>query len=391
MNANKKKLQFRRYNMQVASLIIVFFLVLLPLYILLIQAKEHWTVDQIAVAQLEHDLRYLPILRPPEYRYKLALLEARKPEIAVVGSSTTLSFRESHFTAPAANLGRIIRNINDLEVLIASWQPPPAVIIAAEYWWFNPNWKTRNSDYMDEGGWPPGSAAITVAKKWRKGQLQAVQILNWLRHPPPHSIGLQAAMTGDGFDAFGSYFYQSMLAGRSKPKDRQFKNTFERIDSGVSRFQYADQADPKLIKRFTTAIENLRAQGIKVFTYTSPLAPSVLEKMRTSSNYGILDDVNRQLQAWDANHLHLPNNPAYDTSDCEFIDGFHPGEIASMRILLQIQQRTQGGLSAYIDGQSLSQRTHHSAGHVAEKAEISGYPLEVDHLALGCAGRDQPG
>ena len=74
-------------------------------------------------------------------------------------------------------------------------------------------------------------------------------------------------------------------------------------------------------------------------------------------------------------------------NDCEFVDGFHGGEIVYQRILAEIARRKpHGAIAPIVSRVGLNNSVQQSSGHTLSAESAATYVLdETDFLAIGCA------
>ena len=122
-------------------------------------------------------------------------------------------------------------------------------------------------------------------------------------------------------------------------------------------------------------------------TFLPPLAPSVLAAMgEYPRGYGYIDEVGRRISSISKHHYDFYDARKLGTTDCEFIDGMHAGDVASARMLERMAEESANGLAQYVDLPRLEAVVREYAGRALadNRFRVPG-EREVDFLRIGCA------
>ena len=208
----------------------------------------------------------------------------------------------------------------------------------------------------------------------------------WNRRFGFRSMGLSAMAGFHGFRRDGSYFYGGLLVGRTEPDDTRFNETLERIERGTTRFAYGDAISDMAWTTLIEFVESAKAQGVHVILFMPPVAPVVAEKLEDMGlSYRYVDILRSRLASLE--HYHDYHDPTVvNATGCEFVDGFHGGEVVFQRILLDMANKDPV-LGKLVDMATLSEsiRLHGGRALVPYHAvETSPAFNEVDFLDLGC-------
>lgn len=142
---------------------------------------------------------------------------------------------------------------------------------------------------------------------------------------------------------------------------------------------------PAAIQELRKLVLELEAQSIEVTLLLPPLASSVLGAIEPNAE-------NRLIPLWRDAIVDLgfrvfdfTDSRLLKSSDCEFIDGFHGGEVTYLRILDAISNFDNGALAKSIDHDMVRALIAANSGN-ARIAELRDHdaPPEVDFLDLGC-------
>ncbi|MDE5878961.1 MAG: hypothetical protein K2G99_02885, partial [Desulfovibrio sp.] len=119
----------------------------------------------------------------------------------------------------------------------------------------------------------------------------------------------------------------------------------------------------------------------------APLSPRVLEAMRkTPGAWPHLFRLREALASRGIDALDCTDARGFASGDCEFIDGFHGGEVSYARILRRMADRWPA-LLAYVDMEKLDSVIRDWAGHVlVPDGRLTPLP-EQDFMRLGCPKR----
>ncbi|OIO55868.1 hypothetical protein AUJ46_00075 [Candidatus Peregrinibacteria bacterium CG1_02_54_53] len=330
------------------------------------------------------------------FRYKFDALSLKKPDIVTIGSSRMLQFRERFFRRPFYNLSNTVSNLNEgqdvVEGILQSPYAPKTVIFGVDFWWFN-------GSYIPPVPYLPRAKPLHQFEGYflfkpflwlKEGKITLNDYVSTILRPVragPCNIGIQALKRRSGFAPDGSQYpsVDPNVGIVPATKESPF-GEIRQIRTGQDRYTYATHADPRHIQRFLHLVEQLRKEGIEVIVLLPPFAQSVADALRQEQDhYGILTDLPMQLRTAGMSVFDATNPATFGSSDCEFLDGVHPGDIADARLLLWIDaERQHQGLSALGDTLELQRIVEEEGGH-ATAFDPRVTPLhEGDFLHLGC-------
>ncbi|MGH8453678.1 MAG: hypothetical protein ACRESW_03925, partial [Nevskiales bacterium] len=331
---------YRRYLLILSLLLLPCLPPLVASYLYLRNSGELQTMEQMGEVQSSRQDFCLvgPTLHEDFYHYKLALYRARKPDVVVIGSSRVLQFRENYFRDRFLNMGSSMREIATGEHLLHAMlqtHKPKLVILGVDYWWFN--------EQVEEPGArpPPVKRSPKVdfgqlMQPWiwlREGKIGREDFFNRLnplyRAKGLCRIGVRARTDDSGFGPDGSNYSGALVTGRKNNfLDRQFEITLDAVREGDSRWKHGSVANDDHVRMFVALVQAFREQGIEVLLFLPPLAPSVVTAMSGLGNsYAYIDDMRHKLTAAGLTVFNFHDPRAIGSSDCEFIDGSHGGDI----------------------------------------------------------------
>ena len=389
-------------------------IVLLPVLLLLPAGAANWlflentgeltTIEDVVARQQNDGGLYGTAIHPNDYAYKLALLAARQPEIVAIGSSRVLQFRQSQFTRPFVNLGRTINYPAEAVKLVEDMlaiSTPRVVLFGIDHYWLNPAFTTapdfRTHDLR--GGRLTPDALITPVRWLVEGRLSFATYRAFLEDNIPTApddaplIGVRAILDGAGFGPDGSWYYDHTIFGRRAAEDPRFRDTLRRISTGSAQFRYGTEIDRSRLADLRQAISRLEEAGVQVVTFVPPMASLVRQEIRQRpQSYAYEAPARAAIARLNADHLDLLEGTSIGIPDCEYVDGFHVGEVGSMRILRELSGLPDQRLAAFIDRAALTQSIAAAAGRASVDIGFRrDGETEGDFLELGCQKSALPG
>ncbi|WP_165078797.1 MULTISPECIES: hypothetical protein [unclassified Desulfovibrio] len=334
--------------------------------------------------------------------YKLRLYAAIKPDIAAVGSSRVMQFRGAWFRKPFCNMGGVAGNLAVLRSTVDAMlriHKPGAVILGLDFWWFLPQWEAEPFKEVPptSGSYNYGFSSLKKPWQWLlEGKISprelAAPLLGLFGAGfREDRFGIMAQQTDDGFGPDGSWYATAEATGQKLPLDFQFRDTLAQVAQGSKAFYRArpgqDGPSEAHLDAFAEIWCRLRSRGVKTFVFIAPLSPRVLEAMRkTPGAWPHLFRLREALASRGIDALDCTDAAGFASGDCEFIDGFHGGEVSYARILRRMADRWPA-LLPYVDMEKLDAVISGWAGHViVPDSRLTPLP-ETDFMRLGCPKR----
>jgi hypothetical protein len=382
-------------------------IVLLPVLLLLPAGAANWkfllaageltSIEDVAAIQQQKGGLYGTALHPNVYPYKLELFATRKPEIVVIGSSRVLQFRQDQFSRPFANLGRTINYPAEAVKLVQDMLAigtPRIVLFGIDHYWLNPAYTTApdfRTHNLRGGSLTPD--ALMAPFRWLlDGRVSPRTYRSFLAGNTPVApngeplIGIQAIQNGAGFGPDGSWYYDHYIYGRRAAEDPGFRDTLRRITTSSSQFRHGSAIDPDRVEELETAIRLLRQAGAHVITFVPPMSERVRREMELLEDaYGYAGLAREALAALHTPHADLLDGDAVGIEDCEFVDGFHVGDVGIARLLVALARNPESQLADVVDLAHLRDVIAREAGHAtADRRFRRDGEVEIDFLGLGC-------
>jgi hypothetical protein len=368
-------------------------LILSGLYKFLERTGE--TMGPIAAAhrQAETGEKYGAALAYRPYAFKLERYRMVQPDVLLVGSSRVMAFAGEGFTASVYNAGGAANTIDQAMAFIdaaLAIHKPKSILLGLDFWWFNPNRDDEiDTTMQDTDAIRIGLAQLAKPLAWLStGRISAGQLATGLLpgYQAPPGIGALAQFVGQGWDRHGRYDYGKLYEGSLDSEDEKFERTLERLRKAraSSKFNVAVMPFDESIAELNSIVSKLRAAGIEVVLFLPPVAPPVLAQLTDNP-----DDV--LIPAW-VDAVWATGAPVVDVQDpaeigsgpCEFIDGFHGGEVTYLRILDRIASQQDLLLGRAIDRAAVQGLIESNAGRARIDELRPGAVPEADFLALGC-------
>ena len=320
--------------------------------------------------------------------YKLLLLNTIQPRIIVLGSSRVLHFRQHMFLKKFINLGGEMGSINEGISIIPYIidKNPDIVLIGVDYWWFNDKFQKPNqkptSKPNDVNNIPSLNHSLMVFRWLFDGKITFKKIIKVIVFGTT-DVGV-AGQEKDGFGPDGSHYLTRLITGEKNHHDILFKNTFKRIKEGKSRFEYNSLANKQHIDNFIQLIRELEENNIEVVIFLNPFAKAVNERLNVMRDrYQYISDTKINLQKNNINFHDYTDATIIGSNDCEFLDGFHGGEVTCLRILSDLAQKVRS-LDGFVDQRLLRESISKYKGKTFIPDDEISSNTEIDFLGLGC-------
>lgn len=319
--------------------------------------------------------------------YKLALYRAVKPDVLVLGSSRMMQVRPSIFSTTMVNAGGGGGSPGlDYHFLRSAFAEhvPRHVLLGVDFWALNEAFQAPDNMNL-----VPLSITNPTLKinnlllpiKWIfDGNVKLGELSQYVSNC---HIGAPAAARHDGFGPRGSYYYNSLVFGLRRPPSLQFTDTLDRINEGKRRFQYGRSVSAAHYQNFAQVARFLRESGVAFSIILPPVSSVVYKAMRAKgADYDYVWELERRL-AEDFEAISFTDPSAVSTSDCEFIDGFHAGDVVYSRIVAAVVGQYPK-LKALVDRDELDRMSELRSLAYNGKYRFFSDAQEIDFLQLGC-------
>src|SRR5262249_51226530 len=149
-------------------------------------------------------------------------------------------------------------------------------------------------------------------------------------------------LDGTGVDREGSLFYDWIF--NTSPHPSGFSGMLSRVAAGKEGFEYADVMDADRLELLRRGVEVFDKANIRTILLIPPVAGEVADAMQKSGRYGILRDMHERLASLGHPFFDFHDPRSFGSSDCEFVDGMHGGEVTALRMLSIMTSNARTGL-----------------------------------------------
>jgi hypothetical protein len=362
--------------------------------VFLARCGEFETVDHIVKEQQGRDALYYSAIRTVTYPYKLSLFHQIKPDIVVLGSSRVFQFRSPAFSRTFVNMGGAMGSFENGAALMkemALSHKPDVVIMGLDPWFFLSTAAQFHIGNQAATGQEFQVDMMFLPCDWLlRGKVSPRDYFGVLlgRRPSPvPALGVYAVTRMDGYYKDGSFYNLGTITGFHSFADRKFLNVVNKVNNGMEAFKYEKSVDPKRWQEFAAMVAVARQHNIRLITFLTPLPARILDLMAgLGDKYAYIDELRARLPEMSEHHYDFLDPRTFGSSDCEFIDGEHGGEITYLRMLLAISQDPASGLAPYLDLPKIVRDIDQYHGRAMVPPPFYQAPFtETDFLGLGCA------
>ncbi|MGJ0494639.1 hypothetical protein [Aliarcobacter cryaerophilus] len=358
---------------------------------------EDRSIHEIVKRQVNHDAVFnSKFTSGNNFSYKLALIEKIKPQIISLGSSRVMQFREELFKTSFVNAGGGMNHLNEGYLFLKEmikFHKPEYIILGLDFWWFNSNFNQPETfpNHSLNGDTDFKQKVITIFHLIKDGKVDLDTFFYGLfsfknKITNFENIGINAIDYSNGFRKDGSYFYSQFIFGETNNHDINFSNTFKRIDNGNSRFEYSEHVSQERVKIFNDIVNFSKINDIKIVVFIPPLPKEVLNKMDSLGiKYNFVEEFRQIVKNSDIENYDYHDMKNFLDNSCEFIDGFHGGDVIYQRILKDMHNKNSI-LKKYINIEQINLSIKKNEGKVLSIFDESKYKLkkEIDFLEIGC-------
>ena len=286
--------------------------------------------------------------------YKLKNANFYQAEVIVLGTSRVMQFQANCFSGSFYNCGGGVGENYDeyLNFLKNLDYTPNVILLGLDAWTFNNAWN-KSCPLIDK--YKPvmlierNKLSIIwnimvdfVNHKWNWNSIRQYRM----------NYGFNGRVRDAGFRWDGSYYYGIDYQELDLQNDFRFQDVFERISSGVQRFEWGDHVDTETYGYLVELLEYCKANRIEVVGIAPPFAPIVYDKMIASGKYKYLSEIspmcNELFAKYGYEYFDYMDGSILEVDDTYFIDGFHGGEVVYACILHDMIEK-DSSISRYID------------------------------------------
>jgi hypothetical protein len=379
--------------------ILLFFILCVPVigainYVFLKNSHEFEAIDNVVRMQFQNGGLYLPAQHHTIFPYKLALYHKIKPKIMVMGSSRSNRFRARYFNVPFLNLGNTTYSFKLGEIILrglAVSHKPDMILLCIDPLWFLTghkgsfegfNHKINGTEFQLDMVFMPSQWLLAGKVSFPK----FFKILMGQKVNPFPTIGTLATVNGAGFCRDGSKYDYGRILGFDHYCGNGFNEEREMISRGEGLFTYGRAINQESWGEFLSLLDLAKSLDIQVITLLLPLPARVIEWMsERGEKYAYIDEARAKIPAASPRHFDFFDPREFGSSDCEFYDGCHSGEITDLRMLRVMGRDPASGLGPYLNWQRIEAtiRQYHGKTMVPLHSYGPEYK-EIDFLRMGC-------
>ncbi len=314
-----------------------------PLFVFVLSG-ELLSPTTVVNLQKGADILYLPAYGNFVKEYKAEAILAREPEIVALGTSRVTQIRADLFAKPKLfyNAGGAVSSMGDFRKFKTSLgnEKPRVFIVALDADFFDPSFAKR---YMVTGYENKNTHTaevfrtgfLKVFEDYSKNKFSLKNILSCFKN---NKIGLNACVEDQGYRPDGSYQNnkESILKSKESIADK-----VQRLGSGESVFEFRGNISEEALKELDLFLSDSEREGIDVFGYITPYAPSVyavLPKNVQSSLSGELPKVVGSIFEKHGFKFVGGNIIQSAMKEQDMIDAYHGNEKIGSMILFQLSK-----------------------------------------------------
>ncbi len=313
------------------------------------------------------------------------------PQVVFLGSSRVLEYFQPMFRVPLLNMGRGMQfpQASDrfINMILKRKSMPKFVFIGVDFWWFSKNYmervKSNRYKLMKVAEIDPES--IYQIRSLIKRSLKQPYYFSFMSdffNMPNCPLGIPAKRWLTGFVADGSALYGAFSFAQYHHIEFRFEETLQKIQKGKNRLAWGKEPYMNAIDKLIEISNKLSEINIKTIFILPPLPNKVYEKMRISKKYEYISAALNMLKAKGLKIYNYLDPQILGLTDCEFIDGFHHGDVVSAMILLDLAKKDPE-LRPYLDMTFLKRLAANRGNAMVIFSELYNKP-ERDFLELGC-------
>lgn len=359
---------------------------------------EHNPLDEVIYEQHKRDAIYGSILNNNEFSYSTELVTFRKPAVIALGSSRVLPFRQEFFSEQFAGAGRAITQIKEAEIFLSkvleNGVKPEVVLFGIDFWWFHESLSKRNTSarhIQTEGEFASNKLRgfmnhviqrrVEIGSAYRK-VLYGAEKEDYEKYKEFHSLGLGALQNFSGLRKDGSYFYGNILTGFRKSPDIAFKSTLQRIKKGSDKFRHGQNISEDAWSSLMNFMVKARDNNIRVVLFYPPLSDKAYDAInREPIGYKYIKLLTERLEKTGV-FFNFHNPTKLSATECEFVDGFHGGEVVYARLLKEMSKKVH--LPLHVNLERYIDSYRNNALIKLNALEHSKIYKEIDFLEIGC-------
>lgn len=327
--------------------------------------------------QLEGNVLYGSALREDPSYLKFAIIEEKKPDILILGSSRVMQFRQKFFYNSMYTMGGLVISLNDITNIweeVEKIYKPKIIIIGVDMWWFNPQYSMMNEEHFKKSNLLNEDENLKIfinnriymyRRFWNEivfnNRFRNICINNnidknnKLGYQDKDTIGASALYKRAGYRIDGSYFY-----GYEFMNEIENPNHLKSIEKNkLSRLKRTDFIDKNNLIAFKNLIHRIKKENVEVVVFLPPFPEEVYDLLSNTNKSGILlkefeYNIKNICKEEQVSFYNFGNMAWLDSSDNEALDGLHGSERTYAKLVLKM--RNDKILGSYINEKYIKER-----------------------------------
>lgn len=360
-----------------------------------IRAGENMPLSEVAKRLQHTDELYFSSYNNNTYGFKMGLVKAVKPELILLGSSRLLNTKENFFTTSMVNMGLAMNGLEEGRKAvqeIVDFYTPKLIVLSLDYWWFHEDaiGRERFAPHSIVGNEISFDKFTLPFSMLYKGNISWSIYYRVLFTDDRHndlttyqSLGAASLAVSNGYLKDGSFL--TIRPNVYNPPG--FISDLEKIKTRRELKQTGKTISSDRWTIFLDILKICEEKNIKVIILNFPLAEPVFQAFEQGEGHAYFKDLRARIKELGLEYYEFDDPKLCGAQECEFLDGFHPGDIASMRVYREmIRQNPESALRPYLDLDFLETSINKYAGVTVWPGNPSRLKQkEIDFLGIGCS------
>ena len=324
----------------------------------------------IAKTQAEHHAIYGSALNGNDFKYKLELVRRTQPEVVAFGSSRMMQFRSQAFSRPFVNCSGVAPDLDYAERFLDKLyeiDTPKTILMGVDYWWFNSQYAAPSfarSFQINETDLT--SDKLTLPLQWLlEGKLGLGEFFHTVFKGPGTNtytdfanLGVYAIRMSAGWRIDGSYL-NTNAGFKTEVSLNALQAEVDEIARGANgraSFGYGKFVDPGKLRQFAELARRIQLHGTRLVLILPPVMPAFFGAITRAGHPEYVRELSRELSRLPLEFHDFTDARSLRADDCEYLDGWHPGEVMDLRILHYILNSTpRSALADFLDAGTIRQ------------------------------------
>jgi hypothetical protein len=327
--------------------------------------REAYTPAQMVRMQIQHPEavvgKYFNHFGTDNY-YKQLLVQAKKPQVIILGSSRGIELREQFFMDPQSFVNASVPSatLSQMQGFVESLPAEKSAVVVLEL-----DQSLFRSDVKESPFPPPQSTQDVLSDlftyDWRQiyldFYLHKINLATVLsQYQESHNVGLAAYLSGDGYRSDGSRRYAYIFGPKwQEVVARSVANKVQELKKSRGSYEYGPAISLEALDTLDATLAEAQEKHLTVIGYLPPVPSAIYSEMLAEpdeyrdSTVGLplaVDTIFKKhgFQMFDFSDDHVLGNDI----DREFTDTLHVTDKMDLRILLSMAQQAPI-MKTYID------------------------------------------